>query len=89
VLIDSTVAASHALCEEVVALWASGISVREMAATIGWKTNSLNAAIVKWRRQGWDLPYRNQRSNAGRLRQRQAGREAARHLHPEVMPDVI
>ena len=71
-------AAAHR--EEVAALWVTGMPMREMAALLEVKRESLNSLIVRWRREGFDFPCRRVASKAGRLNQRRRGKEAAAHL---------
>src|ERR1039458_2910391 len=40
-------------------LWARGLTAREIAAEVGWRTADPNALISIWRAKGYDLPYRH------------------------------
>ena len=42
----------------VVLLWHDGASLKEIAERIGWTPGSLGHTMVRWRREGLDLPYR-------------------------------
>lgn len=43
---------------KIVALWALGFTIKEIAAEIGTTVNSTGVQIVIMRREGYDLPYR-------------------------------
>jgi hypothetical protein len=64
--------------EEVEALWAEHLTIREMARRLEWKTESLGTFICKLRKEGVNLPYRRPgESEATRREQSRRGRELA------------
>jgi transposase len=38
--------------------WREGASLKEIAERLGSTVNSIGATMVRMRKQGWDLPYR-------------------------------
>ena len=42
-------------------LWRDGLSTKEIAATMGWKSKQPNVYIARLRKLGWDFPLRQPR----------------------------
>lgn len=77
---DGVRARSASIRREVEQAWADGLKIREIAQRLGWSANAMSAFIVKARREGAALPYRNRTTLAGRAAQRKRGRDAAARL---------
>jgi hypothetical protein len=48
----------HARAEQIVAWWAEGLSLIEIAGLLGWSKGHLGHEIHQLRAKGYDLPYR-------------------------------
>ncbi len=44
------------------AMWAEGLSLRQIAEAVGWNTNTLGVEMAQLRGEGYDLPLRRPRS---------------------------
>lgn len=51
----------------VVLLWHDGAPIREIAERIGWSDTALGVAMVRWRSEGLDLPYRYRMRDGRRI----------------------
>lgn len=63
-------------CERIVAWWAEGLSLREIARRLGWTTNHVNAEFGRMRNEGFDLPYRRTPEQVARIREGRWGKAA-------------
>jgi transposase len=59
---------------KVVALWADGKKFSEICAAMGWSKGTLSAMMDRYRKAGYDLPYRRQGEALENVRRGQAGR---------------
>lgn len=53
--------------ERVIAWWAEGLSLREMADRLGWTVNHLGVELNRMRGAGFELPYRHHSMTAERV----------------------
>jgi len=83
ILIQNTKAASRCRRDEIVAMWAEGLSIREIAEELGSKYGSMGSEIGRLRREGEPLPRRHRLSPDGIAAMRENGKRAARHLADE------
>lgn len=74
---DEVVAVGQAMRDERIAeLWAQGRTLREIASELDSTPSSIGVALCRMRTNGWDLPYRHNRSPEGLERAQNARRAA-------------
>lgn len=57
-------------------MWAEGLTIRQIAAALGSSTQSIGSEIVRLRKEGHDLPYRQTPEQVARIRESLSGKRS-------------
>jgi hypothetical protein len=60
----------------VVEMWAGGLSMRDIAAVMGWSAHHLGVEMHRMRKLGYDLPHRRTPEQRARIREGRWGKAA-------------